>query len=229
MLGQPDFTSSTANNGGISASTMNIPFSVCPGAGGRIWVSDYENNRILRFDNAAGKANGAAADGVLGQPNFTSAIDNNGGISASSMDLPVGTFVDGISNLYVIDGSNTRVLIFQNAAAKTNGGAADFVLGQSDFTSITTGSTANKFNLNFGNAGDNIFVDVCNNKLWIGDSANSRILGFTASSSLGNNASCSAATVAQAPIPTMSQWGLLIFGLVIMNLSIFFVQRRVLI
>ena len=29
------------------------------------------------------------------------------------------------------------------------------------------------------------------------------------------------------PIPTLSQWGLLIFGLLIMNLGVFFVQRRV--
>lgn len=35
--------------------------------------------------------------------------------------------------------------------------------------------------------------------------------------------------VATAPIPTMSQWGLLIFGLLILNISIFFVQRRELI
>ncbi|MEM6316297.1 MAG: delta-60 repeat domain-containing protein, partial [Bacteroidota bacterium] len=31
------------------------------------------------------------------------------------------------------------------------------------------------------------------------------------------------------PIPTMSQWGLLIFGLIILNLSVFYVQRRALI
>lgn len=38
-----------------------------------------------------------------------------------------------------------------------------------------------------------------------------------------------APVVATAPIPTMSQWGLLIFGLLIMNLSIFYVHRRELI
>lgn len=32
-----------------------------------------------------------------------------------------------------------------------------------------------------------------------------------------------------APIPTMSQWGLLSFGLLIMNISVFFVQHRALI
>ena len=30
----------------------------------------------------------------------------------------------------------------------------------------------------------------------------------------------------QAPIPTMSQWGLLIFGLLIINMSVVFVQRK---
>lgn len=28
------------------------------------------------------------------------------------------------------------------------------------------------------------------------------------------------------PVPTMSQWGLIVFGLLIMNISVFFVQRR---
>lgn len=35
--------------------------------------------------------------------------------------------------------------------------------------------------------------------------------------------------VPQAPIPTMSEWGLLIFGLLILNLGVFFVQRSELI
>jgi hypothetical protein len=36
-------------------------------------------------------------------------------------------------------------------------------------------------------------------------------------------------SLATTPVPTLSQWGLLIFGLLIMNLSVFFVQRRELI
>jgi hypothetical protein len=39
----------------------------------------------------------------------------------------------------------------------------------------------------------------------------------------------SAIMTTTVPIPTMSQWGLLIFGLLIMNLSVFFVQKRELI
>jgi len=37
---------------------------------------------------------------------------------------------------------------------------------------------------------------------------------------------CTTCTPQQAPIPTMSQWGLLIFGLLIMNMSVVFVQRK---
>lgn len=33
-------------------------------------------------------------------------------------------------------------------------------------------------------------------------------------------------TPAAAPIPTMNEWGLMIFGLLVLNLSVFFVQRR---
>ncbi len=36
-------------------------------------------------------------------------------------------------------------------------------------------------------------------------------------------------TTVTAPIPTMSQWGLMVFALLIMNLGVFFVQRSVLV
>lgn len=46
--------------------------------------------------------------------------------------------------------------------------------------------------------------------------------------STGNSYAALAFT-SSTPVPTMNQWGLLIFGLLIMNLSVFFVQRRALI
>jgi len=51
---------------------MNKPNSVFGDNNGAIYVSDFLNSRILRFDNAALKANGANADGVLGQSDFAS-------------------------------------------------------------------------------------------------------------------------------------------------------------
>ena len=54
----------------------------------------------------------------------------------------------------------------------------------------------------------------------IGDNSDSEDLNFSIAI---------ATATATAPIPTMSQWGLLIFGLLIMNISVFFVKRMELI
>ena len=72
VFGQPDFTSSTANNGGQSASSLNYPMTCAIDANGTLFVTDTQNRRVLRFDNAASKASSAPADGVLGQAGFTS-------------------------------------------------------------------------------------------------------------------------------------------------------------
>ncbi len=70
VLGQANF-STAANPNPPDATSMNQPFGVAVDANGTLWVSDSWNYRVLRFDNAAAKANGAAADGVLGVPLFT--------------------------------------------------------------------------------------------------------------------------------------------------------------
>lgn len=70
MLGQPDFISNTFAT--ATASVMFAPCGIALDSAGRLWVADYNNSRVLRFDSAAGKPNGAAADGVLGQSDFTS-------------------------------------------------------------------------------------------------------------------------------------------------------------
>jgi len=79
---------------------------------GRLWVADFFNNRVLRFDGAADKANGANADGVLGQPNFTS---NGAATTASGMNSPGGLAIDTAGHLWVADNLNSRVLRFDGA------------------------------------------------------------------------------------------------------------------
>jgi len=140
VLGQMDFTTNTINTGGISASTMNRPISVFGDANGNLYVSDRDNRRVLRFNNAAAKDNGDPADGVLGQPDF---VTTTAGLDASTLgNRAWGVFVDATSRLWVCDRDNHRVLGFDNAAAKSNGAAADVVLGQADFVSNATTLTA---------------------------------------------------------------------------------------
>ncbi|MFN7928680.1 MAG: hypothetical protein U0Y68_12155 [Blastocatellia bacterium] len=70
VIGQPNFTT---NAPGLTASTFNAPVSVAVDlTTGKVFVADLLNHRILRFSSAAAFANGQAAEGVLGQANFTS-------------------------------------------------------------------------------------------------------------------------------------------------------------
>ncbi|MEO8232336.1 MAG: T9SS type A sorting domain-containing protein [Ignavibacteriota bacterium] len=180
VFGQPDFVTRTANTGGISAATMNNPNSVYVDANGTLWVADRDNHRVLRFDNASSKLTGANADGVLGQPNFTS---NTSGTTAGLLSAPTSVFVDGSGNLWVSDKDNNRVMRFNNASGKPNGSNADGVLGQTDFVTGTSGTTASKFDAPWG-----VYVDV-NGKLWVADRYNSRVLRFDNAAGLTNGSS----------------------------------------
>ena len=113
---------------------MAYPYGVFVDAQGRLWVADTGNYRVLRFDSATFKANGAPADAVLGQPDFTHAA---AATTQSGMFFPSGVFFDASGRLWVASQDNNRVLRFDGAASKSNGANADGVLGQPGFTSKT--------------------------------------------------------------------------------------------
>ncbi len=90
----------------------------------RLYVSDTGDDRVLIY-NTIPSSNAAAADAVLGQPNFTSdivssqtisitstLIDNTGAVDV--VPSPLGLAWDG-TNLYVADPTNRRVLLFNPA------------------------------------------------------------------------------------------------------------------
>ena len=107
VLGQPDFTSTSF---GLSGTKFATPYGVWVTQDDALWVSDYSNNRVLRFDQASTKANGAAANGVLGQPNFTT---NAAVISNRSFGSPfVSPYVDAAGSLWVSEENYKRVLRF---------------------------------------------------------------------------------------------------------------------
>jgi len=166
VLGQTSFTTGAS---GLSASSFNTPYGVAADNTGHLWVTDFFNKRVLRFDNAAGKPNGANADGVLGQPNF---VSNAGTTTQNGMNFPIYDTTDTAGTLWVSDYQNNRVLGFNNAAGKSNGANADGVLGQLDFVSNAAATTQNGLNFALGLA-----VDSSNN-LWVADSNNNRALYF---------------------------------------------------
>jgi DNA-binding beta-propeller fold protein YncE len=177
VFGQPDFT--TGSNG-LSASKFNDPLRVHVDTSGRLWVSDYLNNRVLRFDHASTKQSNSPADAVLGQPDF---VTNTAATSANRMRGPVGVFVDNGGRLWVADRLNHRVLRFDSVGTKQNGSSADGVLGQQNFTSGSSGLSAVSMNRPMG-----VYVDL-DDHLWVCEDDNNRALRFDSASLKPNGAS----------------------------------------
>ena len=91
VIGQPDFISGIANNGGLSANSLNAPEGVAVDADGNLYVADSLNNRALEYNTpftgcGSFPCVGGPANLEFGQDgSFASADCNNGGVSAGSL------------------------------------------------------------------------------------------------------------------------------------------------
>jgi sugar lactone lactonase YvrE len=137
---------------------------------GKLFIADTNHHRVLRFSSAATFANGAAAEAVLGQPDFVTSV---AGTDDSTMNLPAGVFVDSSGNLWVSDTGNNRVLLFQNGATIDSASPADGELGQPDFDTGTPIVSSTGMNSPWG-----LVVDSAGN-LYVADRAANRILRFS--------------------------------------------------
>ena len=122
VLGQPDFTSAVVNNDGSggsgspSAKNMNMPYDGVFSNGTQLFIDDQKNERILVW-NTFPTTNFAAADVVLGQPNFSCGVANNDGTgcvtgapSANNLSEPTG--ITQVGNQLIVDDGNSRYLVF---------------------------------------------------------------------------------------------------------------------
>ena len=147
---------------------------------GALWVSDNNNARVMRFDNANTLTVGASASAVLGQTTFTT---SSNGLTASKFARPDGITTVGTS-LFVSDPLNNRILRFDNVYSKSNGASADAVIGQSAFTTSNTGTSATQLNNPTGLCASQsqlIVADAGNNRVLVYDSP---LLNATATSVL---------------------------------------------
>ena len=176
VLGQPNFTSNTANNGGVSTSSLNLPRKVAVDTAGNVYVADTANHRVLVYLDP--QNTDTVADLVLGKFNFFTSkcnIDFVGDkvVSASTLCSPAGIAVDAAGNVYVADGNN-RVLEYHTPL--TTDTVADVVLGQPNFTSNTANSggvSASSLHRAHGvavdTAGKVYVVDLYNNRVLVYD------------------------------------------------------------
>jgi hypothetical protein len=172
VLGQADFTSAVT---GTTASTFNFnDVSSVEYGDNKLFVSDGDNNRILVFD-VSSITNGESAVNVLGQADFTTSTP---GTTAGTLSGPSEMVYDSTNDrLFVVDRANVRVLVYDLSGGIVDGVNASNVLGQADFTSAATGTTAARFTSLTG-----VEYDPVNELLFVSEDNNNRILVFDVSS-----------------------------------------------
>ncbi|MDX1959684.1 MAG: putative Ig domain-containing protein [Leptospiraceae bacterium] len=168
---QGSFTTNTANNGGVSASSLNQPNEIAFDSTGNRYIADFANHRVLFIPS--GNTIATRVYGQLGS--FTANTANNGGITANSLNQPRALTLDSNDNLYIADTTNSRVLFYPSGST-----TATRVYGQlGSFTSNTAnngGITANSLNQPVGLALDS------NNNLYVADTSNHRVLFYPSGS-----------------------------------------------
>jgi hypothetical protein len=170
VIGQPDMSTSACNGDsgfqnypvrapasasslcGLQESQLSISeggsgASMVVDGSGSLYVTDFWNNRVLKYNDPFGTD--SVADDVWGQANFVGNDCNKGMATpdatslcftwGSSNNWTTGVDLDGDGNLWVVDSGNNRVLRFP-PGSKT----ADLVLGQSGFTSAAYGTALNQ-------------------------------------------------------------------------------------
>jgi Fibronectin type III domain len=181
VLGQPDFASSTPNNGGISKASLSLGIdggNSLDCRGGRLVMADTGNHRVLIW-NVAPTQNDVPADIVLGQSSGDQgAAGGAGGVSAGGLLLPGSAATldggGGRTAIVVADGTANRVVEWDDVPA-VDGAPFDRVYGQPDRT--TTSPNTGGLSMGSLNGPSIITVDD-ENRFWIGDFGNGRALRF---------------------------------------------------
>ncbi len=162
------FTTNTNNNGGRSANSAADPAGAAVDSSGNLYVGDTGNNRVLFYP--AGTTTATRVYGQLGS--FTTGGNNQGGLSANSLNNPYGVAVDSSDNLYVADYLNNRVLFYPSGST-----TATRVYGQNgSFTTNVSGVSATGLN------GPNRVVLDSGGNLYVADSLNNRVLFYPSGS-----------------------------------------------
>jgi sugar lactone lactonase YvrE len=180
-LGQVDLQHNILNFGGPSAMSPGGVSADRNSFPNHLYVAD--GTRVLGYRDAAGFSNGAAADLVLGQPDFFSgSILDSDPPNATNFYVYGGLALDNTGNLYVADDRSSRVLMFADPF-KYQGSrpqAASLVFGKgASGNDFTTGVC--DFNKPFGAADlcgpGGVALDLSGN-VFIADSATSRVLEY---------------------------------------------------
>lgn len=163
-----NFATGTANTGGISAATLNFPYSVWVDTTG-VYIADNTNQRALFYPGSS-----TTAGRVYGQGgSFTSSTVNLGGVSATSLSGLQGVAADS-GGAYVMDSQNNRILYYNGTlttASRVYGQGGSFTSGTVNLGGISADSLANPAHIVFDSGG-----------MYVADRVNNRVLYFAGTS-----------------------------------------------
>jgi len=187
VLGQPDGATSLLLSN-RDATTVKLPLAVeYDESHKRLFVADTWSDRVLVFDMTPGQVeSGMEASYVLGQQDFQSYDPRSArdriyfgsragrGIYTTEARAAELALDEQNQRLFVTDGGNHRVLVFDVHPDRIENGAdALAVLGQDDFTSNETGLSDTRWEL----PGD-LVLDEQNQRLFVGVAWQHRVLAF---------------------------------------------------
>lgn len=179
VLGQPDFSTVTANTGAFpnaSAASLSGVAAVALDAQGDILLADSGNNRVLSIPPAS-----KTATRVLGQATFSGNGPNQ--IKAGSINAAYKIAIDyshAPFALYVSDTNNHRVLVWKDAAHFRSGDPANLVIGQPTLATavpnIDSGGTSTPSGTSL--AAPRGLAVASDGTLYVADSGNNRVLRY---------------------------------------------------
>lgn len=190
IIGQKDLTGRSPNQGNQTPSETTLSLQgqyvgMTFDSAGNLWVSDANNNRVLRYpaaELAAGAANDPAADLVLGQPDFVSTAlpkDFNN-ISKNALFQPGGLAFSPQGELFVVDSRN-RVLVYAGQPFTSGQNAARImgvIVQQSGAPPIQTNEQVLGSVTSTGTLNPPLDVFFVGNNPFVVDTGNSRIVEY---------------------------------------------------
>ena len=195
VIGQPGFSASGCNQGGLGAAGLCAPFGAATDSAGNLFVADFANNRVVQYQNPPpGPKAATAANLVLGQI----ALNQNSAnvTKPDGLYWPAAVVIDTNSSpnhIYLADSNNSRVLGWFSVPKLKYASAPDLVIGQ-------LGTMAGGCNQNLIDAAGNslpaantlcepggLAVDPSGN-LYVADSGNFRVLEYDTPFSSGQAA-----------------------------------------
>ena len=187
-------TSGFSDDGGPATSaSLNLPRGVAVDTSGNVYIADRSNHRVRLVDGATGTITTVAGTTSTG-------FSGDGGpATTANLNSPQGVAVDGSGNLYISDTLHDRIRRVDAATGVITTVAGDGVRGFSG-----DGGPATSANLDRPGA---VAIDASGN-LFIAVGGNGRIRVV-----LG-------AAAAATPIPSLTQWGLVVLAVLIAGILV---------